>query len=88
MSRSNSQRHDTLYLLDGNIVLIAPRKNGQHTIFRVHQSFLSKISPVFETMLTLPRKQTNETYDGVPSVDLPDDADAVESLLKVLYHES
>lgn len=49
---------------------------------------LAKHSPVFETMLDLPVVPANETHDGVPFVRLPDGAEEVEGLLRVLYHES
>jgi hypothetical protein len=89
MNECNSQAHDSLYLVDGNIVLIAPLTTGQHQIFRVHQSILSKNSPVFRSMFMIPGVQDEEVekYDGVPLVQLPDDAEEVESLLRVLYHE-
>ncbi|KAG2352877.1 hypothetical protein BDR07DRAFT_1312116 [Suillus spraguei] len=90
MNQCNSQAHDSLYLVDGNIVLIAPLTTGQHQIFRVHQSVLSKNSPVFKSMFMIPGVQDREMekYDGVPLVQLPDGAEEVESLLRVLYHES
>jgi hypothetical protein len=79
--------HDSLYLLDGNIVLLAINNAGVCMVFRVHKSVLSKNSPVFETMLTLPAL-SSEVYDGIPLVQLQDGAEEVESLLRVLYHES
>ncbi|KAG2030072.1 hypothetical protein BDR03DRAFT_879239 [Suillus americanus] len=90
MNQHDSHAHDSLYLMDGNIVLIAPLTTGQHQIFRVHQSVLSKNSPVFKSMFMIPgvQEQEIEKYDGVPLVQLPDGAEEVESLLRVLYHES
>lgn len=40
-------------------------------------------------MFMIPGVQDEEVekYDGVPLVQLPDDAEEVESLLRVLYHE-
>ena len=87
MNDCEIRTHDSLYLVDGNIVLIAPHTTGICIIFRVHQSVLTKISPVFATMFTLPNVDANETYDGVPLVKLPDRAEEIESLLRVLYHE-
>jgi len=46
-----------------------------------------KHSAIFETMLTPPRANAKETYEGVPLVQLPDGAEKIESLLRVLYHE-
>ncbi|KAG2070568.1 hypothetical protein BDR04DRAFT_1018505 [Suillus decipiens] len=90
MDQCNFQAHNSLYLMDGNIVIIAPLLTGQHQIFRVHQSVLSKNSPVFRSMFMIPGVQDHEMekYDGVPSVQLLDCAEEVESLLRVLYHES
>lgn len=87
MSDREPQTHDSLYLVDGNVVLIAPHPTGMRTLFRVHQSILAKSSPIFATMFTLPAADGNEMYDGVPLVRMPDGAEEVESLLQVLYHE-
>ncbi|KAF7291045.1 BTB domain-containing protein [Mycena chlorophos] len=85
--RIDGKRHDTLYLKDGNIVLIAG-----DVIFRAHQSILSLQSPVFSTMFTLPPTSAgnggHECYDGAPLVVMPDEAESIEALLKVLYDPS
>jgi BTB/POZ domain len=84
-----SQIHNSLYFSDGNIVLYAPSAPGRYTIFRVHQSILSKHSHVFENMFALPMPDgVNKMHDGVPLIYMPDAADEVESLLAVLYHDS
>jgi BTB/POZ domain len=80
--------HESLYFVDGNIILFAQQTHGTHVVFRVHQSMLSKFSPVFATMFTLPAGHTGETYDGVPMVYMPDAAEELESLLRLLYHET
>ena len=87
MSDCEPQKHDSLYFIDGNVVLIAPNSTGIRTVFRVHQSVLAKSSPIFATMFTLPAGDGNEMYDGVPLVQMLDGAEEVESLLKVLYHQ-
>jgi BTB/POZ domain len=87
MSHCEPQTHDSLYLVDGNVVLIAPHPTGMRTLFRVHQSVLAKSSPIFATMFTLPASAGNEMYDGVPLVQMQDGAEELESLLQVLYHE-
>ena len=57
--------------------------------YQFSTSLVSKNSPVFKTMFTLPAVDANETYDGVPLVWLPDTAEEVESLiLRILYHET
>ncbi|KAJ7228445.1 hypothetical protein GGX14DRAFT_345544 [Mycena pura] len=82
-------RHDTLYLEDGNLIIAAPISTGKTMLFRVHQSMLSLQSPVFAAMFTLPHPAANrDLYDGAPFVHMPDDAEYIESLLKVLYNPS
>jgi hypothetical protein len=88
MGGPNYETHQSLYFFDGNIALCAPRSPGNYMVFRVHQSILSKVSPVFEDMFSLPGGETPETYDGVPLVCMPDDANGFENLLKILYHET
>ncbi|KAF7301876.1 BTB domain-containing protein [Mycena indigotica] len=80
----NGIRHATLYLQDGNIVLVA---GSPQIIFRVHRSMLSRQSDFFATMFTLPGPD-RECYDGAPLIFMQDDPQAVESLLNVLYDPS
>ena len=82
-----TQAHDSLYLVDGNIALVAPHTAGTCTIFRVHQSILAKNSAVFGTMFSLPTADVNDTYEGAPLLQLVDGAEDIESLLRILYHE-
>lgn len=87
------ERHTSLYLPDGNIVLEAtseldnPDVSRRVVLFRVHKSVLSRQSEVFADMFGLPASSASasESYDGVPVVELPDSAEDVESLLEVLY---
>ncbi|KAG2130314.1 uncharacterized protein EDB93DRAFT_1094950 [Suillus bovinus] len=78
-------QHASLYFFDGNIALTASNNFGEQTVFRVHQSLLSHYSTVFADMLSLPLEQEAETYDDVPLVCLPDNAEEIESLLKAIY---
>ncbi|KZT25476.1 hypothetical protein NEOLEDRAFT_1065077 [Neolentinus lepideus HHB14362 ss-1] len=86
--QTDIRRHDSLYMHDGNIVLSTPNASGTVILFRVHQSILARISTVFADMLRLPTNGANEVYDGVPLVQMPDAAEDLESLLKVVYHEN
>ncbi|KAG2363388.1 hypothetical protein BDR07DRAFT_1211299, partial [Suillus spraguei] len=54
-------------------------------VFRVHKSILSHYSIVFADMLMMPPVEEAETYDDVPLVCLPDNAEEIESLLKAIY---
>lgn len=100
-SATSFQHHQRLYLADGNVCLSAlwtsqPSLENQTaiqepsvigTIFRVHQSILSIHSDIFRDMFSLPSTQgTNETYDGVPLVQMPDSAEDLEALLAALYY--
>ena len=79
-------RHSTLYLADGDVVLAAPRSATVTVLFRVDKVYLARNSPVFRSMFTLPSDPgINEMYDGVPRVQLVDDADDLARLLAALY---
>lgn len=80
------QRHPTLYKATGDIVVSATSGGSTH-LFRVHTVILAEHSPVFAGMLALPKGPNvgMQTYDGVPAVHLPDDAEDVASLFKLLY---
>ena len=81
-------RHESLYLSDGDIVLAAVKLGSPivTVLFRVDKVYLSRTSPVFRSMLSLPSTPSvNEMYDGVPRVDLPDDSDDLACLLAALY---
>lgn len=43
-------------------------------------------SPVVADMFTFPHPAAVENYDGAPVVDMPDNAENLESFLKVLYN--
>lgn len=91
------EKHVSLYLDDGNIVLAArtevgdPAVPARTVLFRVHKSVLKRQSSVFSDMLTLPEgtdgeAHTNSTMEGgVPIVSMPDSAEDIEALLEVLY---
>ncbi|KAJ6456124.1 hypothetical protein C8R45DRAFT_914207 [Mycena sanguinolenta] len=65
---------------DGNVVLQA--KNTQ---FRVHWSVLAQHSSVFRGMDGLPQPPDQPSIDGCQIVELADDPQDVEYLLKALY---
>ncbi|KAH9024476.1 hypothetical protein EDB83DRAFT_2177333, partial [Lactarius deliciosus] len=53
--------------------------------FRVNKDVLSVSSPFFADMFSLPQPSENEVVDGLPVVQLPEDAEILSSLLTVLY---
>ncbi|TFY73469.1 hypothetical protein EWM64_g10543, partial [Hericium alpestre] len=83
----NPKHHEPLYFHDGNIVLTAVDAVGEQVAFRVHQSILAVHSPIFADMLSLPTSTgaATETYDSVPLVRMPDNAEDLKRLLEVLY---
>ena len=74
---------DQVWFADGNIIVSAGIK--EILLFKCHQSLLSKHSEVFKDMFTLPPTAIMETYQGLPKVHLPDPAEDVRALLRMLY---
>lgn len=80
-----AQRHTSLYFFAGNIALMASNNFGKQTVFQVHQLIPSHYSTVFADILVLPPVPEAETYDNIPLVCLPDNAEEIKSLLKAIY---
>ncbi|KLO13574.1 hypothetical protein SCHPADRAFT_997222 [Schizopora paradoxa] len=84
------ERHSTLWISDGNVVLSAESLDKARTIlFRIHKSLLSDQSEVFASMFAMPQGLDNEgkaveMYEGLPLVKLPDDAESLEVLIQAL----
>ena len=53
--------------------------------FRVHKSVLTMVSPFFGDLLSLPQPSDSETVDGLPVVQLSEDAELLNSLISMLY---
>jgi len=55
--------------------------------FYVHRSTLATSSPFFCDMFSLPQPQPslNESLDGLPVIDSPEDAEILNSLISILY---
>ena len=74
-------RHPDLWMDDGSIVIQA--ENSQ---FRIHRTTLSRHSPVFRDMFSIPQPtDSDDTVDGCPIVRLSDSAEDVTHLLAALY---
>ncbi len=90
--QTDLQRHESLFLPDGDIVLAAPttRSPERRTVlFRVDKIFLSRHSPIFRDMLSFtPGEGPHDVYDDLPRVDLTDAAEDLGSLLAAMYNAS
>ncbi|KAJ6498989.1 hypothetical protein C8R45DRAFT_1071625 [Mycena sanguinolenta] len=86
VDEENSSRDPNFYFEDGNIVLSARDTDDCIVYFRVHRSILTKHSPVFKDMFTMPLPQNEDQYDGAPLVEMAgDSANALQSLIALLY---
>lgn len=91
-TRSEPERHPTLYYDDGNVVLSGLTQDGNRQHFRVHKSILCRHSPVLADMfaippLVVPGSKTDfaESYDDVVHVQMPDSAEELISFLTMFY---
>ena len=64
-------------------------RSFDHVDFRVHKSILASSSPVFKDMFSLPQpsddEALNEAVNGLPVVQLTEDAEIVQALITTLY---
>jgi hypothetical protein len=79
--------HPSLYFPDGNIAVMASKSFTECIVFRVHQSILSRASPIFQDLFALGTTTGSEVYDGLPVIFLQDGAEQVESLFRFFYRE-
>lgn len=79
-------RDPDLFYPTGDLVVSARLHDGGLHLFRIHTVILAQFSPVFADMLAMPRgAEGKETYDGVPFVHFPDDAEDIVELFRVFY---
>ncbi|KAH8983116.1 hypothetical protein EDB92DRAFT_1804072, partial [Lactarius akahatsu] len=53
--------------------------------FHVHKSILAMSSPFFTDLFSLPQPPDDEVIEGLPVVQVPEDAELLHSLFTVLY---
>ena len=70
-----------LNLPDANVIL----RSSDRVNFRVHKSVLATLSPFFEDLLSLPQPADNELVDGLPVVQLSEDAGLLRNLVSLIY---
>ncbi|KAH9021289.1 hypothetical protein EDB85DRAFT_432321 [Lactarius pseudohatsudake] len=66
---------------DANIIV----RSSDQVNFRVHKSLLAMSSPFFDDLLSLPQPPDGEIVDGLPVVQLSEDASSLNSLVSLLY---
>lgn len=80
MSREEAKRDETIWFLDGNIILQA---GG--VAFRVYQGLLALNSEIFSDMFSVPQPELVETLEGCSVIHLADHPDDLRHLLRVLF---
>ena len=73
-----------LNVLDASVIL----RSSDQVEFRVHKSVLAMSSPFFEDLLSLPQPPDDELVDGLPVVQLSENAGLIGLLVSRLYPTS
>lgn len=58
---------------------------AQDTIYRLFPDILSSCSPVFQGLFTVPQPSSQETYEGLPLITLPDQSGDLTALFEAIY---
>jgi BTB/POZ domain len=66
---------------DANVVI----QSSDFVHFRVHKPVLAMASPVFKDLFSLHQPSDSESVDGLPVVQLTEDAELLNSLLSMFY---
>ncbi|KAN0137925.1 hypothetical protein V8E53_004409 [Lactarius tabidus] len=70
-----------LNIPDASIIV----RSSDQVNFRIHKSVLAMSSPIFEDILSLPQPPDDELIDGLPVVQLSEDACVLSNLISLLY---
>ncbi|KAH8990393.1 hypothetical protein EDB86DRAFT_3191370 [Lactarius hatsudake] len=70
-----------LKVLDANIIV----RSSDQVNFHVHKSLLTMSSPFFDDLFSLPQPPDGEIVDGLPVVQLSEDASLLNTLVSLLY---
>jgi hypothetical protein len=68
-------------VLDANLII----RSSDLVNFRVHKSLLAMTSPFFRDLLSRPQHSDSESIDGLPVVQLSEDAELIDNLISMLY---
>ena len=66
---------------DANVII----RSSDLVDFRVHKPVLAIASPFFRHLLSLPQSSDSESVDGLPVVQLSEDAELLHTLVSLLY---
>ncbi|KAH9058207.1 hypothetical protein EDB87DRAFT_1578199 [Lactarius vividus] len=66
---------------DANIII----RSSDQLNYLVHKSLLTMSSPFFKDLLSLPQPPDDELVEGLPVIQLSEDADLLNSLISLLY---
>ncbi|KAH9174344.1 hypothetical protein EDB89DRAFT_2228141 [Lactarius sanguifluus] len=66
---------------EANIIV----RSSDKVNFHVHKSLLAMSSPFFKDLLSLPQPPDDELVDGLPVIQLSEDADLLNNLISLLY---
>ena len=66
---------------DANVIV----RSSDLVDFRVHKPVLAIASPFFKDLLSLPQSPDSESVDGLPVVQLSEDAELLHTLVSLLY---
>jgi hypothetical protein len=72
---------EPLEVPDANIII----RSSDLVDFRIHKSVLAMVSPLFRDLLSLPQPSDSESVDGLPVVQVSEDAGLLTSLISMLY---
>ena len=82
--------HETLYFPDGDVALSLEDTDGDGPflrMYRVDKIYLTRHSPIFSGLFSLPSVSHVEIYNGVPIVGLTgDNPVALEEVLRFIYY--
>ncbi|KAH9160608.1 hypothetical protein EDB89DRAFT_2235687 [Lactarius sanguifluus] len=71
----------SLKVPDANVIV----RSSDQVNFRVHKSLLAMSSPLFDDLFSLPQPPDGEIVDGLPVVQLSEDAYLLNSLVSLIY---
>jgi BTB/POZ domain len=78
---STTSLPEPLSISDANLII----RSSDLVNFRVHKAVLAMASPFFEDLLSLPQPSDSESVDGLPVVQLTEDAELLHCLVSILY---